>query len=170
MQKNGWKCVIVKNYADIPFAEEARAAQFLVKFSGRRSRDDFAETIAGTLVDLRTGASRGSVSRDKVSAADFAVALSEFFNPAPAESPAPEKSVPEEANPADTETVPADTETVPAEADVDLEGPEPAVEDPAPAFENPESDFDDADPAFEELETEFGEEESVPAQTDYIEK
>lgn len=177
MQKNGWKCVIVKNYADIPFAEEARAAQFLVKFSGRRSRDDFAETIAGTLVDLRTGASRGSVSRDKVSAADFAVALSEFFNPAPAESPAPEKSVPEEANPADTETVPADTEaapaeaeTVPADTDVDFEGPEPAVEDPAPAFENPESDFDDADPAFEEPETEFSEEETVPAQSDYIEK
>lgn len=163
MQKNGWKCVIVKNYADIPFAEEARAAQFLVKFSGRRSRDDFAETIAGTLVDLRTGASRGSVSRDKVSAADFAVTLSEFFNHAPAESPAPEKSVPEEATP-------ADTETVPAEADVDFEGPEPAVEDPAPAFENPESDFDDADPAFEEPETEFGEEESVPAQSGYIEK
>ena len=161
MQKNGWKCVIVKNYADIPFAEDARAAQFLVKFSGRRSRDDFAETITGTLVDLRTGASRGSVSRDKVSAADFAVALSEFFNPAPAESLAPEKSVsedatPEEAEHADAETDFDETDVVPDETDVDFDGHEPALDDTEPAFEDPE--------------TEFGEEEPVPAQTNYIEK
>ena len=80
MQVRGWKCFSVKNFSDIPTDPAERESQFLLKFSGRRSRSDFAETVAGTLVDLRTGKELFSIRRDRISAERFSEELTETFN------------------------------------------------------------------------------------------
>lgn len=80
MQARGWKCFSVKNFSEIPTDPAERESQFLLKFSGRRSRSDFAETVAGTLVDLRSGKELFSIRRDRISAEKFSGELTEIFN------------------------------------------------------------------------------------------
>lgn len=94
MQDRGWKCISVKSFSDIPTASDARESQYLLKFSGKRSRSDFAETVAGTLVDLRTGKELLSIRRERISAENFSGELTKIFNRKP-EPEAPQKTSPE---------------------------------------------------------------------------
>lgn len=93
MQNRGWKCISVKSFADIPTADAERESQYLLKFSGRRSRSDFAEEVAGTLVDLRTGKEFFSVRRSRISAENFSDELTKIFNRKP-EPETPQKTSP----------------------------------------------------------------------------
>ena len=80
MQRTDWKCIPVRGYSDIPLEAGARKARYLALFSGRRAGDaTIAQLATFSIIDLNSGEEIFTISRQKISANDFAELLTQIF-------------------------------------------------------------------------------------------